>query len=214
MLTTAVASCAFAYSTPADLRDFPEWRRGRTRYGIWMIPVEAPDILGYLDQVRERAGDLLHPPGARQAHLTLFVCGFEAPSVRWNDDFTPDRLHRQIARLEQRKDGPCALPVLPPDSFASAMHIPVGDPLSRLATWRDELDAASREIRQAPYAPHITVGLYRRRVPAEDLRRFLTSLPPPPPALAVGELHYATYDGRDQHGRLETRFRLPLDGSC
>ncbi|HMO27965.1 2'-5' RNA ligase family protein [Enterovirga sp.] len=207
----AARSGAFTHSIPADIRDYPEWRRGRIRYGIWMIPAGTPPLAGYLRDIRERLCDLLHPAGRREPHVTLFVCGFEQPRIRWDDDFTPEQLERQAARLGCARGPACSLPLLPADSFASAAYLPVGDPQSRLRGWRDHLARDAPEIRQAAYVPHVTIGLYHRRVPAGEIRERLAALPPPPPALAVRELCYATYDGRDQHGPLEIRRRLSLD---
>lgn len=202
---------SFAHSLPAEIRDYPEWRRGRIRYGIWIVPAGTPSLDDYLRDIRERLDDMLHPAGRREPHVTLFVCGFEQPRISHDDDFTPEQLGRQEARLASARGPACSLPLLPPDSFASAAYLPVGDPGSRLRIWRDRLAREAPEIRQAPYVPHVTIGLYRRRVPAGEIRERLAALPPPPPVLPVRELCYATYDGRDQHGPLDIRRRLPLD---
>ncbi|PWK87772.1 2'-5' RNA ligase family protein [Fulvimonas soli] len=196
----------------AELRDYPEWRRGRTRYGIWMIPVEEPALLAYLRDARRRLADLLHPCPRRQPHLTLFVCGFESAARVADDDFTPAQLRRQIDLLGRDDGAAGALPLGRPDSFASAAFVPVGDPEGRLAGWRARLARAAREVRRAPYVPHITLGLYRRRVDAATVRARLAGLEAPPVPLPVGELHYATYEARVPQGALSSRCRLRLRG--
>ncbi|WP_158544973.1 hypothetical protein [Dyella monticola] len=103
------------------------------------------------------------------------------------------------------------LPLAAPDSFASAAFIPVGDPQHRLASWREVLGSDAREVRQAAYIPHITLGLYRQKVTADILRHRLSEIEPPSMPLRVERLHYATYDARLQSGPLESRCRLTLD---
>jgi 2'-5' RNA ligase len=187
----------------ADLRDYPEWHRGRDRYGVWVIPVDDAVLLDYIDAARDALADLIHPSPRRQPHLTLFVCGFHGEGDA-DDDFPPQRLTQQVASLQACADSACALPLGCPDSFASAAFVPVGDPMGQLSRWRSVLGEASREIRQAPYVPHITLGLYRRCVSAEVVRRRLAAVAAPPASLAVHELRYVTYDARDQRGPLDT----------
>lgn len=194
----------------AELRDYPEWHRGRERYGVWIAPVEQPALLAYIDEARRRLGDLLHPSPQRQPHLTVFVCGFHQPCAVHDDDFPPDRLQRQITLLESAIGAPCTLPLAAPDSFASAAFIPVGDPEGRLAQWRVLLGHASREVRQAAYVPHLTLGLYRRRLGADALRQRLAAIEAPSVALSIRQLHYVTYDARSQFGPLHVQHRSVL----
>ncbi|WP_019466171.1 2'-5' RNA ligase family protein [Dyella japonica] len=195
-----------------DLRDYPDWRRGRERYGVWVVPVGDTPLLDYIEAAREQLADLIHPDARRQPHLTVFVCGFHGEGDA-DDDFPPQRLDQQVALLQARTEAACALPLAGADSFASAAFIPVGDPLGQLAQWRCVLGEASREIRPAAYVPHITLGLYRRRVPAGVIRQRLAAIAAPPPLLAVHELHYVTYDARDQLGPLEIVRRIVLDAA-
>ncbi len=195
----------------ASLRDYPEWHRGRERYGVWIVPVVQPALLAYIDEVRRQLQDLLHPCPERQPHLTLFVCGFDQPVRTYDDDFVAMQLQQQVARLQAGAGSACALPLARPDSFASAAFIPVGDPEGRLAAWRATLRAAGREVRQAAYVPHITLGLYRRCVAASEIRARLGALQAPDPWLAVEQLHYATYLARSQFGALHAHHRVMLD---
>ncbi|MES2311272.1 MAG: hypothetical protein V4566_03160 [Pseudomonadota bacterium] len=55
----------------AELRDYPEWHRQRQRYGVWVIPVNDPVLLDYIEAARRRLADLLHLSQQRQPHLTL-----------------------------------------------------------------------------------------------------------------------------------------------
>lgn len=194
-----------------ELRDYPEWHRGRRRYGVWLAPVTDPALLGYVGDAQRQLADLIHASPQRQPHLTLFVCGFEQPARVADDDFSPAQLQRQIELLGASRGPACVLPLGRPDSFASAAFLPVGDPSGRLDGWRRTLGEAAREVRQAVYVPHVTLGLYRRRVGADVIRRRLAQLAPPPVPLRVGQLHYATYDARTLFGPLESRHCLMLD---
>lgn len=199
-----------ACTLAAELRDYPEWHRGRERYGVWIVPVLQPELISYIEAARRQLADLLHPCPRRQPHLTVFVCGFPQPARRLDDDFTPAQLARQLALLETAAERPCPLPLARPDSFASAAVIPVGDPQGRLAGWRALLERAGPEIRQAAYVPHVTLGLYRRCVPADVVRQRLAVLAAPPVSLAVDELRYVTYKARRQFGPLRDHHRLAL----
>jgi 2'-5' RNA ligase len=196
----------------AELRDYPEWHRGRFRFGVWMIQVLDPALLDYIDSAQSRLADLLHPSQQRQPHVTLFVCGFEQPAAcSEDDDFSPMQLQAQIDALYRVRGTPCRLPLAAPDSFASAAFIPVGDPEGRLTSWRDALGLGVREVRQAAYTPHITLGLYQRKIAADIVRQRLGQIEAPPVSLRVEDLHYATYDARLQFGPLESQRRLSLD---
>nr|WP_199039544.1 2'-5' RNA ligase family protein [Dyella sp. ASV24] len=193
----------------AELRDYPEWHRGRGRYGVWVIPVQDAALLDYIEATREQLADLIHPSPRRQPHLTVFVCGFHGEGVA-DDDFPSLRLARQVTLLQACAGTLCTLPMARPDSFASAAFVPVGDASGQLSRWRHALSEASCEVRQSPYVPHITLGLYRRCVGGDVVRRRLAMLAMPPPVLAIRELHYVTYDTRDQLGPLETVHSVSL----
>ena len=195
----------------AELRDYPEWHRQRQRYGVWIIPVNDPALLDYIEAARRRLADLLHPTQQRQPHLTLFVCGFEQPVHVADDDFSPAQLHDQIESLRGLHGAACSLPLGAPDSFASAAFIPVIDLSGQLTQWRCALEVAAKEIRQASYVPHITLGLYKRKAAAEEVRERLREIDAPSMSLQVSQLHYATYDARLHFGPLEAQHVVSLE---
>lgn len=199
----------FHQTEPCELRDYPEWRRGRMQYGLWMVPVADEALLAYIERCRCELADLLHPAGPRQAHLTLFVCGFECERASLDDDFPRERLARQIAALQNIERDAFSLPLHGISSFSSAAYIAVADH-PHLSCWRDALQAVSAEIRQSTYVPHITLGLYKRSISVQRLRQRLSQLPPCPSTLAVNELVYATYQAHNPRSRLEPHFTLAL----
>jgi 2'-5' RNA ligase len=195
----------------AKLRDYPEWHRQRQRYGVWVVPVNDPVLLNYIEATRLKLADLLHPSQQRQPHLTLFVCGFEQPSRVADDDFSPTQLRDQIESLQGLRGAACSLPLGAPDSFASAAFIPVMDPSGQLTQWRCALEVATNEVRQASYVPHITLGLYKRKATAQDVRQRLREIDAPSMSLRISQLHYATYDARLHFGPLETQHVVRLE---
>ena len=197
----------------AELRDYPEWHRQRQRYGVWMIPVNDPLLLDYIEAARRRLDDLLHPSQQRQPHLTLFVCGFEQPSHTADDDFSPAQLHQQIESLQHLRGVECSFPMGAPDSFAGAPFVPVMDPHGQLSRWRCALEGAAKEVRQSTYVPHITLGLYKRKATAGEVRERLGEIEAPAMSLRVNQLHYATYDARLHFGPLETQRVISLESA-
>nr|WP_255482471.1 2'-5' RNA ligase family protein [Rhodanobacter sp. MP7CTX1] len=195
----------------AELHDYPEWHRQRQRYGVWIIPVNDSPLLDYIEATQRQLADLLHPSQQRQPHLTLFVCGFEQPVHVADDDFSPTQLHDQIESLQRLRGATCSLALGAPDSFATAAFIPVMDPSAQLTLWRNALEGAANEVRQAVYVPHITLGLYKRKATADELRQRLREIDAPSMSLRISQLHYATYDARLHFGPLETQQVISLE---
>lgn len=199
------------HTLPCELRDYPQWHRGRQRYAVWSIPVDCPAVLARMQAARELLGDWLHPADQRQAHITLFVCGFIASQRQHSDDFTAPQLERQSQALAQLRPRAFSLQIGGLDSFASAAFLQVTDARQQLPLLRRQLAGATREIRQAPYHPHLTLGLYRQRIAAAAWRERATALAELPPLpLAVKELHYCSYQAQQLFGPLRVERRLPL----
>lgn len=198
-------------SIACQRRDYPEWHRGRTRYGVWTLPVDCPRILARLERARAHLGAWLHGDYRRQAHITLFVCGFPAEAARFDDDFPGERLAAQIDALSALRAGRFELQIGNLDSYASAPFLTVSDPDQRLEALRSALGQHSAEIRQAPYHPHLTVGLYARAVPRQALQQRLGGFADAEPlALPIHELHYSTYAASELAGPLHVEHRLAL----
>ncbi|MBB1520067.1 2'-5' RNA ligase family protein [Aquipseudomonas guryensis] len=194
-----------------ELRDYPEWHCGRKRYGLWAIPVGCPAVLARMQAARELLGDWLHPGYLRQAHITLFVCGFEALQRRYDDDFCSDQLQRQREDLQRLPLAPFELQIGRLDSFSSAAFLQVDDPQRRLQPLRDCLTGHAEEIRQSPYLPHLTLGLYRQSISAQAWRERAAALSQPQPLhFTVHELHYCTYQADQLFGPLRYDTCVPL----
>ncbi len=201
----------FAATRPCRQQDYPEWHRGRARYAVWSLPVDCPQVLARLHAARARLGAWLHGDCRRQAHITLFVCGFPAATPRFDDDFPAVRLAAQLDALQRLATEAFVLRIGGLRSFASAPYLAVEDPAQRLEPLRAALAAHSAEIRQAPYQPHLTVGRYARAISAAALHRRLAGAAELPALeLPVRELHYSTYAARDLAGPLRCEQRLRL----
>lgn len=200
-----------AHTLPCALRDYPEWHRGRPRYAAWTLPVACPPVLARLARAQAHLGDWLLPGYRRQAHVTLFVCGFPCAQAQHDDDFPAARLAAQLDALRDLRARPLRLRVGGLDSFASAPFLAVDDPENALAPLRAVLAAQGAEVRQAPYRAHLTVGLYARRLPAAEVRRRLAAFADAAPLeLAVDELQLSSYASRELGGPLRCERRLRL----
>lgn len=194
----------------AQWRDHPEWHRGRPRYALWSIPVECPAVLRRMQAARELLGNWLHPPGARAAHITLFVCGFPCTAAFHDDDIPSAVLEAQLQDLTALQPRPFTLHIGALDSFASAAFLRVTNagPLERL---RETLGKRTREVRQAPYVPHLTLGLYRQAASAEDWHRRAAPLRTCTELeLPVRELQLVSYAACEPAGALRVEQRLVL----
>jgi len=90
---------------PTLAQDYPEWHKGRTDYSLWYLEIQSPELLLYLDHLRQHFSDLLFTPNTRQFHITLFICGFLTTHQQvWDDDFSQQRLQRQIELLNREKN--------------------------------------------------------------------------------------------------------------
>lgn len=205
------ARIAPAQTLACELRDYPEWHRGRTRYAVWTLPVECPHILARVARAQAHLGDWLHAGYRRQAHITLFVCGFPAEQARLGDDFTTARLAAQLNALQRLKTSSFELQIGGLDSFASAPFLTVSDPAGRLDALRTVLAAHSVEIRQSAYHAHLTVGLYARTLPCAEVQPRLAAFGEDEPLpLRVDRLNYSSYATSELFGPLRTERRLAL----
>ena len=200
-------------SLVTELRDYREWHQGRSRYGVWILPVQCPALLARITYIQQQLADLLHPQGQRQAHITLFVCGFASGVQRRDDDFSKSQLQRQLKALGRQPRHALNVSIGQPDSFASAAFLPVDDPTGQLLAWRECLGEHTSEVRQSPYHAHITLGLYRRSADAVLIRQRLDALSEPGPRpLIVNSVQYGHYRARQLFSPLRIQHSLRLGG--
>ncbi len=197
-----------------ECRDYPEWHKEREYYGVWVIDADTPAVRALVAKARNHLTGLL-AHSDRQAHITLYVCGFIEPTRRFNDDFTPAMLAAQCRALESLDIGPFDLHLGGLNSFDSAVFLTVDDPANRLDTLRRALSqAGSPEIRQAAYVAHLTVGLYCGTFDKRSVSQRLTTFSAGPPiALRVNSLQFVRYRAAQLSGPLELCASHGLTGS-
>jgi 2'-5' RNA ligase len=144
-----------------EIRDYPEWHKGRSDYGLWYIEIDQPELIQYLDEIQTQFSDLLLPAQQRQYHITLFVCGFLQPSListmtifRFNNYSSRSNLIEalQLKLLSLKSYRSIALVVL------CFYRLKIKGVLTQI---RQQFAQVSGEIAALEYCPHITLGLYR-----------------------------------------------------
>jgi hypothetical protein len=152
-----------------------EWRRGRERYAVWVLRVIDPVIVARMSAVADRLGDTIVRVSPHDAHVTAWVCGFPAAVPALDDDVADAILDAQRVALSNLR--PPRLAVGGPNAFATCAFLEVHDPHGDLAALRAALAIpGAREVRFAPYQPHVTVGRFADSRPAAPIARALATL--------------------------------------
>lgn len=185
------------------------WRRGRARYAVWVVRLAvAPAVHERMARVAAAVGDAIVPIPASEAHVTAFVAGFPCDGDAVHDDDVPWRvLDEQAGALGDALGQPLALHVGGANAFASCVFLDVHDASGGLARARELLARAHREVRFAPYAPHVTVGRFRDTRAAAPIAAQLARLrdEEPPIALRIDAIELVTFDAtHDGHPELVT----------
>lgn len=182
-----------SHTLAADDRDPVDWRRGRSRFGVWVIDADVAPVRERLQRARVHLGDLLWP-SPRQPHITVAVGGFLCDEAVHDDDWAPARLAAQQAALQALALRPFTLQIGRLDSFDSAAFLQVDDPEGGLTRLREALVGSHHEYRETAYCPHVTVGLYRQAVAKAVLTAQLQSLANGPAlSLPVTAVHWVSY---------------------
>ena len=195
---------------PSLQNEYPQWHRGRPRYALWSIPVDCPAVLQRLHEARRLLGDWLHPVQGRQAHISLFVCGFPCAEPCHDDDIGIAVLQSQLSALAGLNAAPFELQIGGLDSFASAAFLSVQED-GQLDRLRQTLAQLAPEVRQAEYVPHLTVGLYRQAVSASNWHERAAALRNCPALrLLVREVQLLSYVAAEPLGPLRIEARVAL----
>lgn len=195
---------------PAEIRDFPEWRRGREIYSVWVLSFNDGVILEKFSAARAHLNGYLLEPYQRQPHITLFVCGFLVEESQYNDDFNLVQAQSQIKAIKNEKIPPFEIEIGGLNSFASAPFLEVSDLQGGIAHLRKTLSRGAREFRTAPFTPHLTVGLYAGAFPSTEVAERMKAFPADPARLKVGQITFATYKAQEIAGLLTYRDEVLL----
>jgi 2'-5' RNA ligase superfamily len=151
------------------------WRRGRERYALWALRVADPVVIARMAAVADRLAGAIVPVHPDRAHVTTWVCGFPSAAPAADDDVADAIIaaqRRAVASL------PCPRVVVgAPNAFATCAFLEVHDPHGDLAALRAALAVpGAKEVRFAPYLPHVTIGRFGDTRPAAPLARALAML--------------------------------------
>ncbi|ENW92215.1 2'-5' RNA ligase family protein [Acinetobacter dispersus] len=186
-----------------EMRDYPEWHKGRSDYGLWYIEIDQLELIQYLDEIQAQFSGLLLPAQQRQYHITLFVCGFLQPAVKqYDDDFQIQQLQQQIKLIEAIQLIPFELEITQIDSFNSALFLHIQDQQGVLAQIRQQFALVSGEIAALEYCPHITLGLYGEAWPSDRVLQRIQQLPPKTIKIQVKKLTFGYYKAQILQGLL------------
>lgn len=186
------------------------WRRGRARYAVWVLRVRHPEVAARAAAVAETAHGWIEAIPERDLHITVWVAGFPCEAPRLDDDVGWEGLARQREQLLAFSGG-LRLQVGAANAFLSAVFLEVHDPLGDLARLRRALDVGPRELRFAPYLPHVTVGVMPVSRPTAGLRERLAPCRALPPIeIAPEAIELVELDAAVSGAPLETRWSVPL----
>jgi len=201
----------FEETLPTKNRDYEGWHRGRKKYAAWTIDIQDPPLQSRFDVARAHLSDFLLKPYFRQAHVTLFVCGFLTDAERFDDDFSIDRLGRQLWALKEARLAPFEIEIGGIDSFATAPFLEVFDVTGGIEKIRDVLSSTHSEIREAPYVPHVTLGLYKGRFAGMSVAERVSLLSTESRITYwVDEIHLMTYSAFEIAGPLKRHCSIHL----
>lgn len=199
------------YTVPTENRDYPEWHKYRQNYGLWYLEIKQPEVLAYLEQLRESFKDLLYTPNQRQFHITLFICGFLNQKNLYDDDFSEHMLHKQLQSLQSVQLPRFRLCTQQVNSFQSALFVEVEDSTGHLKKIRQILAQHSNEIASLTYCPHITIGLYKHSILADQVWQRIDALPSIEFELDIHHLSFGYYHATQLQGKLYMQQQLILE---
>ncbi len=198
---------------PSEIRDFPEWHHGRETYAVWVLDCDENELIQKkFEDAKAHLSDYLLKPYHRQAHITIFVCGFLVENHQHNDDFTQSEVDSQIQALERAKIKSFEIEIGNLNSFASAPFLAIYDPDEGISQLRNTLTGGAREFHTAAYQPHLTVGLYTDSFPSNEVLTRIGTFTSNPIQLKVKKITLATYQAKDISGKLNSTYTCWLKG--
>jgi hypothetical protein len=128
---------------------------------VWALRVHDPVVVARMGAVADRLAGAIVPVPRGDAHVTAWVCGFPCAAPTLDDDVADAIIAAQRAAVSRlRLQGP-RLVVGAPNAFATCAFLEIHDPHGDLASLRQALAVpGARELRFAPYQPHVTVGRF------------------------------------------------------
>lgn len=177
------------------------WHKGRRRYAAWVLRVRDERVDERVRALQAALSGHLADWPLSGLHVTLYVAGFPTSSPEHDDDVHVDALEAAVDALRGAERP--RVRVGAANSFLSCPVLEVQLDEAGYAL-RDRLAAAHREVRFAPYRPHLTLGTWPGRVPVAPLVEALTPWRDLPEiTVRVDELELATFDAWTEGAPLE-----------
>lgn len=196
---------------PTEKRAYEKWHKGRRDYAVWTIGIENQSVQSRFDAAKTHLAAFLLKPYQRQAHVTLFVCGFLAAVKRFNDDYAVEESKCHLQTLREAKPIPFEIEVGGINSFATAPFLEVFDVSGGLKRTREVLLGTRSEISRGEYIPHITLGLYSGAFETKMVVDKMSSFGLGSPlAYVVNEICLTTYSAQMIAGPLSVRHVVRL----
>lgn len=188
--------------------DFHDWHRGRSPYLLWGILLDQAPVRALAGQAAAHLAHLLAAGYYRQPHVTLGLCGFPAAQPHAPDEFGPADLARQLAELAAAALPPFDIVLGELASFAMAPFLHVaGDALAPL---HRILHQPWPGPAQAPYVPHLTVGLYGGAWPSAEVQEQLETFADEPLSCRIGHIDLLAYQPSQIGGPLRRLAQFDL----
>lgn len=194
-----------------EKRDYKDWHKGRAEYAVWTIGIQNESVRSRFDAAREHLAEFLLEPYRRQAHVTLFVCGFLVEIARFDDDYAFGELEHHLRALQETEIAPFEIKIGGINSFAATPFLEVFDVGGGIRRVRDVLSNTRSEIREEEYIPHLTLGLYSEHFETADVAERISSFDTASPIMCwVDEISLATYSASEIAGPLSVEHKVHL----
>lgn len=187
-----------AWTVASIQRDFVDWRKGRSRYAVWVIDLDIPNLCADSTRMRQHLEDYLLPHYGRKPHITVCICGFPGSEKGLDDDYTPAQFKSHIVSLESARLRPFSITIGRPETFTTAAYFAVRDQEAGIARIRQALGSDGPGEKDSPYVPHVTFGLYREQFPVAEVLQRMRSCPDlMSTRVVVGKLVLMSYEASE-----------------
>jgi 2'-5' RNA ligase len=162
-------------------QDFQRWRQGRSRYALWAIDVDFPEVCQQVTNAGQHLEKFLLEGYCRQPHITLGISGFLSSKPlsdkpQHADDYVASSFEADVTALKNLQMQPFEIEVGTLASFSSAPFFHVNDPANNLHKLHACLHSVSSDA-NFQYVPHVTVGLYAEAWPTKAVSSHLDTFP-------------------------------------
>lgn len=191
------------YTIPTEMHDYPEWHKGRENYALWYIEIRQPELIAYLNQLRQHFSNYLLQPNIRQFHITLFICGFlKQDSIQYDDDFSQAQFLQQFTHLKNTDFKTFKLMTGQIKSFESALFVEILDTENSLSKIRKLFSKTHQEIAALDYCPHITLGLYQVAFESKQIFEEISAIKQKTFEISIDHLTFGMYKAKILQGKL------------